>query len=164
MKKLNPWNLFHFSHSSLFPDHDIVLRIFFHSFFSPLMSFLFFFFSLPILYTIFLFLFLFQYDVQINMKLKYDETMSRIATTINLSDAHDCDLIIEAIVENENIKIEFYERLGPLIKPSAIFASNTSSLPVTTMAIRSGRPDKFVGLHFFNPVQVNISVHSCFLT
>ena len=128
------------------------------------MSFLFFFFfSLPILYTIFLFLFLFQYDVQINMKLKYDETMSRIATTINLSDAHDCDLIIEAIVENENIKIEFYERLGPLIKPSAIFASNTSSLPVTTMAIRSGRPDKFVGLHFFNPVQVNISVHSCFL-
>ena len=93
------------------------------------------------------------------MKLKHEETMSKIKTTTRLSDAYDCDLIIEAIIENENIKIDFYKGLGPLIKPSAIFASNTSSLAVTTMAIESGRPDKFVGLHFFNPVQVHFFFH-----
>eukprot|EP00286_Rhodomonas_abbreviata_P007838 CAMPEP_0181332680 /NCGR_PEP_ID=MMETSP1101-20121128/25241_1 /TAXON_ID=46948 /ORGANISM="Rhodomonas abbreviata, Strain Caron Lab Isolate" /LENGTH=254 /DNA_ID=CAMNT_0023442377 /DNA_START=14 /DNA_END=775 /DNA_ORIENTATION=+ len=87
-------------------------------------------------------------------KQQFDDTISRISTTTDIADAHDCDLIIEAIIEREDIKIDFYEKLGPLIKPSCVFASNTSSLAITNMALASGRPDKFVGLHFFNPVQV----------
>ena len=85
---------------------------------------------------------------------KHDEVMSRIKTTTLISDAKDCDLIIEAIAEIESLKIDFYQKLGPLIKPNAIFASNTSSLQITSMALASGRPDRFVGLHFFNPVQI----------
>ncbi|KAJ1410749.1 3-hydroxyacyl-CoA dehydrogenase, partial [Ochromonadaceae sp. CCMP2298] len=84
----------------------------------------------------------------------FEETMARISTSCDIKDAHDCDLIIEAIIEKEDIKIAFYETLGPLVKPSCVFASNTSSLAITNMAVASGRPDKFVGLHFFNPVQV----------
>ena len=52
------------------------------------------------------------------------------------------------------MKIDFYKALGPLINSECIFASNTSSLAISNMAIASGRPDRFVGLHFFNPVQV----------
>lgn len=63
-------------------------------------------------------------------------------------------LSIQAIIEKEDIKIDFYKKLGPMIQPNCVFASNTSSLAITNMAIASGRPDKFVGLHFFNPVQV----------
>lgn len=84
----------------------------------------------------------------------YDTIMSRVKTSTNLSDLKDCDLIIEAIAENQDLKINFYKQLGPLIKPSCVFASNTSSLQITAMAIASGRPQKFVGLHFFNPVQI----------
>ncbi len=87
-------------------------------------------------------------------KNKYNEIMGRIFPTTNISDTKDCDLIVEAIVENEPIKIEFYKNLGQIANPNAIFASNTSSLPITNMAVASGRPDKFVGLHFFNPVQI----------
>lgn len=60
----------------------------------------------------------------------------------------------QAIVEKEDVKIDFYKTLGPLINSECIFASNTSSLAISNMAIASGRPDRFVGLHFFNPVQV----------
>lgn len=88
------------------------------------------------------------------VKSKHDQVMSRISTTTSLADAKDCDLIIEAIVEKMDVKVSFYKSLGPLIKPECIFASNTSSLPITSMALASGRPDKFVGLHFFNPVQL----------
>mmetsp|Transcript_17162 Transcript_17162/g.44393 ORF Transcript_17162/g.44393 Transcript_17162/m.44393 type:complete len:323 (-) Transcript_17162:111-1079(-) len=65
-----------------------------------------------------------------------------------------CDLVIEAIVEDMAIKVPFWSQLGALCKPEAIFASNTSSLPVTAQAVASGRPAQFVGLHFFNPVQL----------
>jgi len=85
---------------------------------------------------------------------KSKEILSRIKTGTKLSDAVDCDLIIEAIVEKEDVKIEFYSQLGHIVKPNAIFASNTSSLSITPMAIASGRPSLFVGLHFFNPVQI----------
>lgn len=80
--------------------------------------------------------------------------MGRIRTTTNVAEAHDCDLIIEAIAENRDLKLQFYKALGPQIKPSCVFASNTSSLQITEMAIASNRPDRFVGLHFFNPVQM----------
>ena len=95
-----------------------------------------------------------KYKSEAEGKSAYDEIMSKIKTTTDLKDAHNCDLIIEAIAENMDLKINFYKNLGPIIKKDCIFASNTSSLQITNMAIASGRPDKFVGLHFFNPVQI----------
>lgn len=85
---------------------------------------------------------------------EFDRVYSRIRTTTKLEDAKDCDLIIEAIIEKEPIKIDFYKRLGAIANPDCVFASNTSSLPITNMAVASGRSELFVGLHFFNPVQV----------
>lgn len=85
---------------------------------------------------------------------EFDRVYSRIETTTKLEDAHDCDLIIEAIIEQEPIKIDFYKKLGGIANPDCVFASNTSSLPITNMAVASGRPELFVGLHFFNPVQI----------
>lgn len=67
---------------------------------------------------------------------------------------HECDLVVEAIVEDMRIKVPFWRQLGALCKPEAIFGSNTSSLPITAQAEASGRPEQFVGLHFFNPVQL----------
>lgn len=87
-------------------------------------------------------------------KLYHGTVMSRIITTTDIAEAHDCDVIVEAIIEDKDAKIKFYKHLGPLIKPSAVFASNTSSLQITDMALASGRPKQFVGLHFFNPVQM----------
>ena len=87
-------------------------------------------------------------------KRAYDDVIGRIKFTTNLQDVKDCDLIIEAIVENVELKLSFYKTLGPLAKKDAIFCSNTSSLQITQMAIASGRPEQFVGLHFFNPVQI----------
>ena len=81
----------------------------------------------------------------------FGEIMSKIHFTTDINQAYDCDLIIEAIIENMDIKLQFYSDLGTKIKPNAIFASNTSSLQITSMAIASGRPKNFVGLHFFNP-------------
>jgi 3-hydroxyacyl-CoA dehydrogenase len=66
----------------------------------------------------------------------------------------DCDLIVEAIVEIEKVKIDFYKNLGKIANSKTVFASNTSSLPITNMALASGRAKQFVGLHFFNPVQI----------
>lgn len=87
-------------------------------------------------------------------KAAYNAVMAKISTSTDVASLKDCDLIVEAIIEDEKIKCDFYTNLGPLIKPDAIFASNTSSLPITSMANASGRADKFVGLHFFNPVQL----------
>ena len=64
----------------------------------------------------------------------------------------DCDLVIEAIVENIDDKASAYASLDAVVGPQAIFASNTSSLCVTELAARTKRPDRFGGLHFFNPV------------
>ena len=87
-------------------------------------------------------------------KKAYEEIMARITPTTKLTDAKDCDLIIEAIAENMDLKLQFYKNLGPIINNECTFASNTSSLQITAMAVASGRPDKFIGLHFFNPVQI----------
>ncbi len=70
-------------------------------------------------------------------KLYHGTVMSRIITTTNIAEAHNCDIIIEAIIEDKQIKLDFYKHIGPLIKPSAIFASNTSSLLITEMALVS---------------------------
>lgn len=82
------------------------------------------------------------------------ETRGRITGTTERGDLADCDLIVEAIVENLDVKKELFAGLGEIAKAEAIFASNTSSFPIGEMAAASGRPERFVGLHFFNPVQL----------
>jgi 3-hydroxyacyl-CoA dehydrogenase len=78
----------------------------------------------------------------------------RITGTLARQDLADCDLVIEAIVENLEVKNQLFAELGKLCKKETIFASNTSSFPIAKMAKASGRPKQMVGLHFFNPVQL----------
>jgi len=81
-------------------------------------------------------------------------TRARISGALERKALSDCDLVIEAIVEDLGAKKELFGALGQLCKPGTIFASNTSSFPIGEMAAASGRPARFVGLHFFNPVQL----------
>ena len=81
-------------------------------------------------------------------------TVGRITTATDRGALADCDLVIEAIVENLDVKKELYADLGAIVKPSGILATNTSSLNVGDMIDACGRGDKLVGLHYFNPVQV----------
>ncbi|GMI47405.1 hypothetical protein TrCOL_g3666 [Triparma columacea] len=85
---------------------------------------------------------------------KYDEIMSRITYTTKVEDLSTSDLVVEAVIENMDLKKKIYTDLGQVCKEDAIFASNTSSLSITEMGDVSGRPDRFVGVHFFNPVQM----------
>jgi len=79
-------------------------------------------------------------------------TLSRLAGTTDYAALADCDLVIEAVVENLPAKQEAFQRLERTLKPEAILASNTSSLSITEMSVATKRPQRFVGLHFFNPV------------
>ncbi len=81
-------------------------------------------------------------------------TFARITGSTDKADLADCDLVVEAIVENLDVKKALFAELGGLCKPETIFASNTSSFPIGEMAEASGRPERMVGLHFFNPVQL----------
>ena len=83
-----------------------------------------------------------------------DETVARITFTTSLDDFADRDLVIEAIIESLDAKNELFGYLDGVCREETIFASNTSSLTVTDMAAATARPDRFVGLHFFNPVPV----------
>jgi len=83
-----------------------------------------------------------------------DAAWDRMGFTTDLADLADRDLVIEAIVEDMGAKNELFSALNDLCGPETIFASNTSSLPITDMAAATGRPDRVVGLHFFNPVPV----------
>jgi 3-hydroxybutyryl-CoA dehydrogenase len=80
------------------------------------------------------------------------ETMGRLKGTFKFEDLADCDIVIEAITENLEVKRETYAALDKIVKPSAIFASNTSSLVITEMMTATKRVDRFIGMHFFNPV------------
>jgi 3-hydroxybutyryl-CoA dehydrogenase len=80
------------------------------------------------------------------------EVMGRLRGTTAVEDLKDCDIVIEAVVENLAAKHELFRALDALCPPATIFASNTSSLSVTEMASVTKRQDRFVGLHFFNPV------------
>jgi 3-hydroxyacyl-CoA dehydrogenase len=83
-----------------------------------------------------------------------DAARARLKPTTNVADLKECDLVVEAIVENLDAKKKLFGELGKLCKKETIFASNTSSFPIGEMAAASGRPERFVGLHFFNPVQL----------
>jgi len=83
-----------------------------------------------------------------------NEIRGRLKGTTALEDLKSCDLIIEAIIEQLPAKRELFSALDALCPPSAIFASNTSSLTITEIATATKRPQRFVGLHFFNPVPV----------
>jgi 3-hydroxybutyryl-CoA dehydrogenase len=83
-----------------------------------------------------------------------DGILSRLSYTTALSDLADCDLIVEAIIEDLDTKRTVYQELDAVCAPHAIFCSNTSSLTITEMAAATKRPDRFAGLHFFNPVPV----------
>jgi len=80
------------------------------------------------------------------------EVLGRLQGTTSLADLAGCDIVIEAVVESIATKRETYELLDRICGKDAIFASNTSSLSITEMAATTTRPDRFVGLHFFNPV------------
>ncbi len=82
------------------------------------------------------------------------EVLNRINTTIDLEKTADVDLIIEAAVENIDIKKEIFKELDKLCKEETIFASNTSALSITEIASVTRRPEKVIGIHFFNPVPV----------
>ncbi|HEY7980023.1 MAG TPA: 3-hydroxybutyryl-CoA dehydrogenase [Candidatus Eremiobacteraceae bacterium] len=81
-----------------------------------------------------------------------DAATSRLKTTVDISDLKDCDLVIEAVVENMAVKQELFAKLDGLLAPHAIICSNTSSLCVIEMAAATKRMQRVAGLHFFNPV------------
>ena len=83
-----------------------------------------------------------------------DDALGRVHFTTSLDELTGADLVIEAIVESLDAKNELFGHLDDACGPETIFASNTSSLTVTDMAAATSRPDRFVGLHFFNPVPV----------
>jgi len=78
----------------------------------------------------------------------------RLTSSTTLEDLADCDLILEAIVENLDVKKQTFGQLDKICKPETIFCSNTSSLTITEISAATRRPDRFAGLHFFNPVPV----------
>ncbi len=83
-----------------------------------------------------------------------DAIRGRIHGTTDYADLADCDLVIEAITESLERKLEMWRAVDPIVKPEAIFATNTSSLAVIDQAAATTRPDRFIGLHYFNPAQV----------
>jgi 3-hydroxybutyryl-CoA dehydrogenase len=81
-----------------------------------------------------------------------DATRARLKGTTRREDLADCDIVIEAVIENVAQKKEMYAALDGIVKKGAIFASNTSSISITELMTATRRPERFVGLHFFNPV------------
>ena len=80
-----------------------------------------------------------------------DAVLGRVSATDQISDLADCDLVIESVVEDLDIKKALFAELDAAVKPDGILATNTSTLPVVEMAVATGRPDQVVGVHFFNP-------------
>ncbi len=81
-----------------------------------------------------------------------DAIRGRLKGTTNMQDLADCDIVIEAVIENLDEKRKMYSALDGIVKKDAIFASNTSSISITELAASTKRPERFIGLHFFNPV------------
>ncbi len=85
---------------------------------------------------------------------KKADTLARIKTSIDYDVFADCDLVIEAASENEQVKRAIFNKLCPVLQPEAIIASNTSSISITRLGAATDRPGKFMGMHFMNPVPV----------
>ncbi|MCB8980194.1 MAG: enoyl-CoA hydratase/isomerase family protein [Ardenticatenaceae bacterium] len=86
-------------------------------------------------------------------KKQRDETLARIQPTADAADLADCDLVIEAVFEDRELKAKVTQEVEAVLADRAVFASNTSTLPITGLAQASQRPQNFVGLHFFSPVE-----------
>jgi 3-hydroxybutyryl-CoA dehydrogenase len=80
------------------------------------------------------------------------QTLKHISSTTNFADLAKADLVIEAATENESVKIKILQGVEAVLRPETIIATNTSSLSITKLAAATKRPDKMVGMHFFNPV------------
>jgi 3-hydroxybutyryl-CoA dehydrogenase len=95
-------------------------------------------------------------DIQKGRKTEEDKAaiLSRITVSTDLEDAKDAQLVIEAATENKEIKLGIFRKLDEMAPADAILASNTSSLPITEIAAVTKRPEKVIGMHFFNPVPV----------
>ena len=78
--------------------------------------------------------------------------IARIRPAVGLADLGDCDLVIEAATENEEVKRKIFTAVCPHLRPDAILASNTSSISITRLAAATDRPEHFIGIHFMNPV------------
>jgi 3-hydroxybutyryl-CoA dehydrogenase len=83
-----------------------------------------------------------------------DAALKRIATATDNSRFGDCDIVIEAATENEQVKRKIFDALHPVLRPEVMIASNTSSISITRLAAATDRPEKFIGIHFMNPVPV----------
>lgn len=83
-----------------------------------------------------------------------EQTLGRLRASSALEDAKDCDLVIEAIVENMEVKTKVFRELDEIAPAHAILATNTSSLPITEIAAATNRPEQVIGMHFMNPVPV----------
>jgi len=81
-----------------------------------------------------------------------DAALARIALTVDTANFGDCDLVIEAATESEALKAKIFADLCPKLRPDALLATNTSSISITRLAAATDRPDRFAGVHFFNPV------------
>src|SRR5687767_3983605 len=86
------------------------------------------------------------------------EALARLAGTTHVGRLSEADLVIEAIVEDEKVKMHLFGQLDSVCAPEAIFASNTSSISITRLASSTGRPERFIGMHFMNPVPVMVLV------
>ncbi|UFS70739.1 3-hydroxybutyryl-CoA dehydrogenase [Geomonas sp. RF6] len=82
------------------------------------------------------------------------DTLQRISATLDISGLSGCDFFIEAVTENEAVKLEIFKTLDETARPDAILASNTSSIPITKIASATRRPEKVIGMHFMNPVPI----------
>jgi 3-hydroxybutyryl-CoA dehydrogenase len=83
-----------------------------------------------------------------------DATLVRITTSTDLADAKGATVVVEAITEDEALKAEIFQKLDKVVGDDTILASNTSSIPITRLAAHTSRPEKFIGMHFMNPVPV----------
>ena len=87
-------------------------------------------------------------------QLDMDNSLNRIMITIDYNNLSDCDIIVEAAIENQDIKLNIFKELDNICKQSAILASNTSSISITKIAGATNRPEKVIGMHFMNPVPI----------